>query len=104
MATLKMAIDALNKDSGAWSTVSTELSGCSTVAYDQDVSSRAFPINVPVELHTVYTSLQSKVGRLLAEGSTESEAVADELINVRKILEGADDAARTSIDGLWDYE
>src|SRR5688500_15019939 len=104
MATIKMAIDALNKDSDAWSTVSTELSRCSTAAYDQDVSSGAFPVNVPVELHSAYTSLQSKVGRLLREGATESEAVSDELINVRNILEGADDAARESIDGLWDYE
>lgn len=104
MATLKMAIDALNKDSEAWATVSTELSSSSTAAYDQDVASGAFPINVPVELHSVYTSLQSKVGRLLAEGSTESDAVADELINVRRILEGTDDAARATIDGLWEYE
>ncbi|MET1232769.1 MAG: hypothetical protein ABWY52_07975 [Candidatus Limnocylindrales bacterium] len=104
MATLKMAIDALNKDSQAWSTVSTGLSDCSTAAYDQDVSSGAFPINVPVELHSLYTSLQSKVGRLLSEGATESEAVADELINVRNILEGADEAAQQSIDGLWDFE
>ena len=45
MSTLKMAIDALNGDSGRWHEVSEALKGAATAADGLDVYSFSFPAN-----------------------------------------------------------
>ncbi len=103
MTTLKMAIDALNGDSGRWHEVSGSLKGAATAAEGLDVYSFSFPAMADVDLYPVYCKLQNKVADLLSGGSTETQDVADELIHVRKILEGSDAAAQQALTELWDY-
>ena len=60
MSTLKMAIDALNADSGRWHEVSGSLKEAATAADGLDVYSFSFPGMADVDLYPVYAACRTR--------------------------------------------
>lgn len=104
MTTLAAALDALQKDSTRWSDASGDLRSASTSAYGLDIHQWSFPSQMDINLQPIYTELQEKVAKLLSQGSTETDAIADELTRVRNVLRGTDEAAKADIESTWDYD
>lgn len=104
MTDIRMAINAMNADSERWSGVADDLGTAAGQAAALNVASWSFPEQADIDLQPLYTQLQDKVTQLLTEGKTATQDVADELIRVRDVLQGADDNARADLQGLWDYQ
>ena len=104
MSTLKMAIAALNADSKRWAEVSTSLNEAATAADGLDIYPQSFPAMADTALHPVYVELQTKVADLLVGGTKETHEVAEVLVQVRTILQGSDENAKTRLESTWDYE
>ena len=103
--TIQAAMEALTADAKRWDEVSTALSTASGTASGLTLASGAFPRLLgmsDLDLDGLYNRLQSKVQVLLAEGSTETDAIADALIQVRKDFESTDQSVRDALKGVWD--
>lgn len=101
MTTLTQAAGALEDDSALWSTASTDLGSAATSAEGVAVSDWDWPVRGSLEVY--YRELQTKVVDLLTGGKTETNDLADYLIQVRDALTGTDQAAQDALDGLWDF-
>ena len=103
--TIKAAMEALTSDAKRWDEVSTALSTASGTASGLTLGSTAFPQLLGLDgldLDGLYNRLQSKVQGLLSEGSTETGAIADALVQVRKDFESTDQSVRDALKGVWD--
>jgi len=103
--TIQAAMEALTSDAKRWDEVSTALSTASGTASGLALGSSVFPQLLgmsDLDLDGIYTQLQSKVEHLLSEGSTETGAIADALVQVRKDFESTDQSVRDALKGVWD--
>jgi hypothetical protein len=104
MTTLAVALAALNNDVNRWSAASEDLDTGSSNAWALHAVGGVMPVNVPVDLQTMYNDLTIKVFNLLRAGSGEARDIADELVRARTVLEGTDEAAKQALESLWDYD
>ena len=102
MTTLAIALDALNKDSDRWSQVSTGLGATASTVDAITIPDGEFPRRGSLE--NSYANLRTKVTNLLVGARDEAGEIAAELIAVRSILQGADEAAKAAIESRWDFD
>lgn len=101
--TLKADLDALAGDAGMWSKISGTLeTAADNTAYldlsDSELSWAAGETG----LTAVYTSYVAAVEALLRGGATETDRMADTLLEIKKDYETTDDISRSRYAGLWD--
>jgi len=101
MVTVAVAVAALTADADRWTGVSTSLGDAAKAVGGLAVASGDFPSRGAVD--TLYPSLMEKVTGLLISGRNETQEVSEELLHVKRVITGADENAKESIEQFWDY-
>ncbi len=100
---LEADLNALRDDVKLWDGVSTVLSTAQGSCASLTLSAHEFTGVADREgLVATYEQVRSFAATLLGEGSTNTGAIADALVDVRKQYMDDDAAARTRLAGAWD--
>lgn len=97
------AMDALQQDAVRWDETADGLQAAGSIVRSLAVPAAAFSF-AGGDVQAVYEELRARVETLLSEGETETAGAAVALRAVRRTYEGADQAAKDRIAGLWAWE
>lgn len=97
------AMEALSNDSRLWDGVSQELYEASRVASGLSLAPSQFSF-AGDNVAATYETARAKVEALLKGGESETAGASAALLQVRRTYEGTDEAARASLEGVWDFQ
>ncbi len=101
--TLKAAIEALRDDAGVWRGVAATTSSATNAVDGLTLSEGELSwASRPTGLLDTYEEIRSKVARLLAEATSNFEALSSTLDQVATAYETSDQAALSRMKGTWD--
>lgn len=97
------ALEALTADAKRWDVISDGLDAARGAAASLQLDDADFSF-AGGDLAASYESVRSRVQQLLRQGREETSGAAGTLLDVRRVYEGTDAAARADIEGLWTWE
>lgn len=100
---LQAAIAALRHDAGSWADIArvTRAAGASAAGLTLDEGVMSWASN-PTGLLVTYEEIRAKVERLLSEGTTNLDDMADTLRTVATAYETSDERASRRFDDQWE--